>query len=158
MSQQPDYPTIIRRLQEQITTLSEQVAARARGGAAGLEVAKPQVFDETPSKVSGFVIACKLYRKTKMRGGASGGTDSVGAVACARRSSRCVEGKCVGGTKGRRIRIQDSRGVSSRNKEGVWRKRGGVGKGSRVKKAGAGRKNDGRICVRVQESSEEKWI
>ena len=68
MSQQPDYPAIIRWLQEQITTLSKQVAARAGGAAVGLEVAKPQVFDGTPSKVSGFVIACKLYGKAKMRG------------------------------------------------------------------------------------------
>jgi len=68
MSQQPDYSTIIRWLQKQITILSKQVAVRAEGAAAGLEVAKPQVFDEIPSKVSGFVIACKLYRKAKMKG------------------------------------------------------------------------------------------
>jgi len=68
MSQQPDYPAIIRQLQEQIMTLSEQIAGRAGGEAAGLEVAKPQIFDGTPSKVSGFVTACKLYGKAKMRG------------------------------------------------------------------------------------------
>jgi len=68
MSQQPDYPAIIRRLQEQITTLSEQVAGRTGGEAVGLEVAKPQVFDGTPSMVSGFVTACKLYGKAKLRG------------------------------------------------------------------------------------------
>jgi len=67
MSQQPDYPAITRQLQEQITTLSKQVAAR-EGETANLEVAKPQVFDGTPSKVLGFITACKLYRKTKMRG------------------------------------------------------------------------------------------
>ena len=68
ISQQPDYPAIIRRLQEQITTLSKQVAGRAGGEVAGLEVAKPQVFDGTPSKVSGFATACKLYSKARMRG------------------------------------------------------------------------------------------
>jgi len=48
--------------------LSKQVAGRAGGEAVGLEVAKLQVFDRTPSKVSGFVTACKLYGKAKMRG------------------------------------------------------------------------------------------
>ena len=67
ISQQPNYPTIIRQLQEQITTLSEQVAERAEREAAGLEMAKLQMFDGTPSKVLGFVTACKLYGKVKIR-------------------------------------------------------------------------------------------
>ena len=53
-------------MQKKITTLSEQVTARG-GGVTNLEVAKPQVFDGTPSKVSGFMTACKLYGKAKMR-------------------------------------------------------------------------------------------
>ena len=48
-------------------TLSEQVAGRAGEEAAGLEVVKLQVFNGTLSKVLGFVIACKLYGKAKMR-------------------------------------------------------------------------------------------
>ena len=64
---QPDYSTIIRQLQEQITTLSEQVAVRGGEGVTNLEVAKPQVFDGTLSKISGFVTVYKLYRKAKIR-------------------------------------------------------------------------------------------
>ena len=35
--------------------------ARERGRGGGIEVAKPQIFDDISSKVAKFIIACKLY-------------------------------------------------------------------------------------------------
>jgi len=64
---QPDYPSIIRQLQEQVEALTAQLAGRSLGAATTTEVTKPQVFDGTLSKVSGFVLACKLYLRIKMR-------------------------------------------------------------------------------------------
>jgi len=69
---QPDYPTIIRQLQEQVAALTAQLGQQ-QGGQGGrriaeeTEVAKPQIFDGTPSKVSGFVGACRIYIKTRLR-------------------------------------------------------------------------------------------
>ena len=33
-----------------------------------VEVVKPQKFNESSKKVAGFIIACKLYIRMKMRG------------------------------------------------------------------------------------------
>ena len=47
--------------------LAEKAVARGEGGGGTTEVAKPQIFDGTLSKVAGFISACKLYIRMKLR-------------------------------------------------------------------------------------------
>jgi len=71
---QSDYVIIIRQLQEQVAALTAQLGQQGGGGGRAAaateeatEVAKPQIFDGTPSKVSGFVGACRIYIRTRLR-------------------------------------------------------------------------------------------
>jgi len=70
---------IIRQQQEQLVTMQAQIQALLAGGAGGqverkegrgggAEIAKPQIFDGTLAKVGGFIAACKLYIRMRLRG------------------------------------------------------------------------------------------
>ena len=73
---QHDLHAIIRQQQEQLTAMQAQLQAIQAGGVAGIlrpntefntEVAKLQVFDGSLGKILGFIIACRLYIRMKMR-------------------------------------------------------------------------------------------
>jgi len=68
---------IIQQQQEQLAAMQVQIQALLAGGAGerekrregeGVEVAKPQISDGTSTKVGGFISACKLYIRMRMRG------------------------------------------------------------------------------------------
>ena len=60
-------------MQVQIQTLlageagREEMAPSEVGRSGGVEVAKPQIFDEMTARVADFITACKLYIRIKMR-------------------------------------------------------------------------------------------
>ena len=45
----------------------EETAPREVGQGGGAEVAKPQIFDGTTTRVAGFITVCKLYIRMRMR-------------------------------------------------------------------------------------------
>jgi len=54
-------------MQAQLQVLVESVVGEKEGVVAmSMKVARPQVFDGTSSKVSGFVMACRLYIRIKI--------------------------------------------------------------------------------------------
>jgi len=74
---------IIRQQQEQLAAIQAQIQALLAVGEVGagsterktmgsnigsqIEVAKPAIFNEEAERVGGFVIACRLYLRMKMR-------------------------------------------------------------------------------------------
>jgi len=69
---------IIRQQQEQLAAMQVQIQALMAGGqggretapreiARGAEVVKLQIFDGTAARVAGFITACKLYIRMRMR-------------------------------------------------------------------------------------------
>jgi len=79
MSQQINLHEIIRQQQEQLAAMQAQIQALLAAGGGGteqavgsntgpsMEVAKPAIFNGEAGKVEGFITACRLYLRMKMR-------------------------------------------------------------------------------------------
>ena len=70
----------------------------------------------------------------------------MGAVIYAGRVGRYLERKRIGG-KGSKIQV--SRRIFDKFKEGIWWRRRRVSKGGRTEEAGARRKDDGGVHARI---------
>ena len=84
----------------------------------------------------------QVIYKDKDKEGNSREADSVGVIICARRISRHLKEKCLGGVGRRKIGIWISGGVFGSHQEEVWRKRERVSKDRRIKKIRIERKDN----------------
>ena len=93
-------------MQAQIQALLVAQGAGVEREAMGfhLEVAKPAIFSGEAGKVGGFISACKIYIRNRMREN-TGETGAVGIIIYTGRISRYVEGECDGGIRGRGSRV-----------------------------------------------------
>ena len=111
-----------------------------------MDVAKPQLFNGTSSKVLSFIIGCKLYIRNKLAGATV--KEQVQWVLSH------MQGEAVDVWKENMMEELESGEVEYEFVEelltSLKREFGGrSSKGSRVEEAGAGRKNDGGICAGV---------
>ena len=75
MSQQINLHEIIRQQQEQLVAMQAQIQALLAAGGGGaertgpkVEVATPAIFNGEAGKVGGFITACRLFVRMKLRG------------------------------------------------------------------------------------------
>ena len=75
MSQQINLHEIIRQQQEQLAAMQAQIQALLAAGGGGaertgpkVEVAMPAIFNGEAGKVGGFITACRLFLRMKLRG------------------------------------------------------------------------------------------
>ena len=101
----------------------------------------------------------QVVYKNKDKESSGRGADLVGVIIYARRVGRHLEGEYVGGLKSEIIRIWDSNGVFSKYKKRVWERRQEVGTSGKTKEeVGTRRKNNKRICSRVQKRNKYHHI
>jgi len=86
---------------------------------SNLEVAKLQIFDRAKSKISEFLIACKLFIRMRMREVAVKKINSVGVIIYTREISKYLEIKCYKRSGEWRIKICDCGGIFDRSEKRV---------------------------------------
>ena len=85
-------------------------------------------------------------------------TSVVGALIYARRISGYVEGEYYGRIRIREGGIWVSEGIFHKPEKGIRRRGRRSSKSGKAEKVGAGEKDNGRVCSRIQESSKGKWV
>ena len=132
----------------------------ATGTNAGsqIEVAKPAIFNGEAERVGGFVSACKIYIRNKLRGETVEGQVQWALSYVQGGSADVWKENLMEELENGEIEYESIEEFFTSLKKEVWRRRRGVGKGGRIEKVGARREDDGGIHAGVQKSSQGKWI
>jgi len=163
---------IIRQQQEQLAAMQAQIqallAAPGGAGTAGettgsnmgshMEVAKLAIFNREAARVGGFITACRLFLRTKLRG------------ATVEEQIQWILSYMQGGSadiwKENVMEEMEAGEVEYESAEEfltcLRKEFGGgrreVGESSRAEEAGARGKNDGGVCTRVQAGRKREWV
>ena len=163
---------IIRQQQEQLAAIQMQIQALlvAQGGAGAgeaamgpnigshMEVAKLAIFNREAGRVGGFIMACRLYIKMKLRGNTVEEQIQWVLTYVQGGSADVWKENVMEELEAGEIEYESVEEFFYNIKKRIWRKRRRVSESGRVKENRARRKDDGGICAGVQEGGKREWV